>query len=254
MVHVPVSTAPSARSRARTRQKSLSADEPPANISSTAARLRQQLVDLIMSGEIVAGKRLDQRQLAKRLKTTTAPLREALSALVTEGLLVRDPGVGVFCRVYTVPEIEEMVEIRGVLEALAARRAAAHITDAQSEELRHLAVKLAAPIPPGGDRDFVATHVKFHRSIVDIARSTRLRALLEHHHLIDGILANIAPALWASEPQDHLELVEAIASRDPDRAESTMRSHIAPTFEKRFADLRKRFGEGPILLFAPYSR
>ena len=65
-------------------------------------------------------KRLDQRQLAKRLKTTTAPLREAFSALESEGMLVRQPGLGVFCRIYTVLEIEEMVEIRGVLEALAA--------------------------------------------------------------------------------------------------------------------------------------
>jgi hypothetical protein len=33
-----------------------------------------------------------------------------------------------------------------------------------------------------------------------------------------------------------------------------MRNHIAPTFEKRFADLRRRFGEGPILPFTPYRR
>src|SRR5271170_3229099 len=118
------------------------------HLSTTAVRLRHELVNLILSGEIAAGKRLDQRQLAKRLKTTTAPLREVFSALESEGMLVRQQGLGVFCRIYTVLEVEEMVEIRGVLEALAARRATAHISDVNIAELRKMATQLAKPIAP----------------------------------------------------------------------------------------------------------
>jgi DNA-binding GntR family transcriptional regulator len=169
-------------------------------------------------------------------------------------LLVREHGVGVFCRVYSVPELEDMVEIRGVLESLAARRAAAVITEDEITELGGLAAKLGSPIPTGGEREFVMTHVEFHKRIAEISRSARLLALLEHYHLIGDVLANIAPKLWASEPHDHLGLVAAIASRDPEVAERAMRNHIAPTFEKRFAELRKRFGEGPILPFTPYRR
>lgn len=121
-------------------------------------------------------------------------------------------------------------------------------------ELKSLAAKLAAPFPPVREAEHVKTHVQFHRRVVDIARSPRLRSLLEHHHLIDGVLANIAPTLWASAPHDHLGLVEAIASRVPDRAEQAMRDHIAPTFVHRFAELRRRFGEGPIIPFNPYRR
>jgi DNA-binding GntR family transcriptional regulator len=228
--------------------------QAPDATASTVARLRQEVVDLILRGDIVPGKRLDQRQLAKRLQTTTAPLREAFSALESEGLLVREHGVGVFCRVYSVPELKDMVEIRGVLESLAARRAATVISEDEIVELRGLAAKLGSPIPTGGEREFVMTHVEFHKRIAEISRSSRLIALLEHYHLIGDVLANIAPKLWASEPHDHLSLVEAIASRDPEVAERAMRNHIAPTFEKRFAELRKRFGEGPILPFTPYRR
>lgn len=228
--------------------------QSPDATASTVARLRQEVVDLILNGEIVPGKRLDQRHLAKRLQTTTAPLREAFSALESEGLLVREHGVGVFCRVFSVPEIEDMVEIRGVLESLAARRAASVVSEDEIAELQGLAAKLGSPIPAGGEREFVQAHVAFHKRVVEISRSARLLALLEHYHLIDDVLANIAPKLWASEPQDHLGLVEAIALRDPERAERAMRNHIAPTFEKRFAELRRRFGEGPILPFTPYRR
>jgi len=217
------------------------------SLSTTAVRLRHELVHLILTGEIKAGKRLDQRQLAKRLKTTTAPLREAFSALESEGMLVREPGLGVFCRIYTVLEIEEMVEIRGVLEALAARRAVAHLSDANLLELRKIAAQLAKPIPAGGDKEFRQAHVDFHKTIVHISQSPRLEELLQFHRLIDVILSNIARGLWGNEPHDHMGLVDALATRDPDKAEQAMRNHIAPTYQKRFAALRVRYGEGLIV-------
>ena len=222
--------------------------------SSTSVRLRQELIELIMCGKITVGERLDQRQLAKQLKTTTAPLREVLSALESEGILVREPGVGVYCRVYTVPEIEEMVEIRGALEALAARRAAARITEKEIAELRAMALELNQPIAEGAEEKFIEKHVGFHRHVVGIARSFRLRALLDHYHLIESVLANVAASLWTPDPHDHLGIVEAIGSRDPSRAERAMYEHIAPTYERRFVEVRKRFGEGPILTLGPYRR
>lgn len=219
----------------------------PSSLSNTAVRVRQNLLELILNGEIPSGTRLDQRQLAKRLDTTTAPLREAFSALESEGLLIRHKGMGVFSRVYTVPEIEEMVEIRGVLEGLAAKRATAHLTAELVAELRQLATRLSEPIGEGGVRAFLQAHVAFHKRIVQISRSPRLVALLEFHHFIDVVLANISPSLWEIEPHDHLGLVAAMASGNPDEAELAMRNHIAPTYQKRFATLRSRFGEGPIL-------
>ncbi|OAM88544.1 GntR family transcriptional regulator [Termitidicoccus mucosus] len=216
------------------------------HLSVAADRIRQELLDLILSGEIAAGTRLDQRQLAKRLETTTAPLREAFSALENEGLLVRQQGIGVFCRVFTVPEIEEMVEIRGVLEALAARRATALITAAELNELKEIAARLNQPIKPDGVGEFLQCHVGFHKRVIQISRSPRLQALLEFHHFVDMVLANIAPRLWKIEPHDHLGLVNALESGNPEWAEQAMRNHIAPTYQKRFAALRTRFGEGPI--------
>jgi len=224
------------------------------SLSTTAVRLRQELISLILSGEIAAGRRLDQRQLAKRLKTTTAPLREAFSALESEGMLVRQQGLGVFCRIYTVLEVEEMVEIRGVLEALAARRATAHISEVNLNDLRRIAAQLAKPIPAGGDQEYMDLHVDFHKKIVQISRSLRLQELLEFHRLIDVILANIVPGLWGTEPHDHLGVVDALASRNPESAEQAMRNHVAPTYHNRFASLRVRFGEGLILPATMHGR
>ena len=228
------------------------ADSSEKNLSSTAHLLRQELLDMIQRGEISSGVRLDQRQLAKRLKTTTAPLREAFSALENEGLLVRQPGLGVFCKIYTVLEIEELVEIRGVLESLAARRATRFITDEEIAELTEVAKELAVPIVAGEESAFIYKHIEFHKRIVKISRSPRLQELLQYHHFIDTVLANIASSLWKIEAHDHLGIVDALASRNPEWAEQSMRNHIAPTYQKRFAALRTRYGEGPIITSPNY--
>lgn len=215
--------------------------------SGTSIWIREQVVDLIRTGEIAAGERLDQRQLAKRLKTTTAPLREALSALESEGLLVRQQGLGVFSRIYTVSEIEELIEIRGVLEGLAARRATDNLNDTLLAELRQMAEFLGKPIAAGKEKDYVAAHVLFHKRIVEISRSSRLQSLLDFHHFIDSVLSNIASTFWKVEAHDHMGLVRALSSGNSERAEQAMREHIAPTYKERLDVLRKRFGEGPIL-------
>jgi len=224
-------------------------DEPKLRLSTTAARVRQAILDLIVSGKIGMGSRLDQRKLAKQLKTTTAPLREAMSALEAEGILIRQQGLGVFCRIYTVLEVEEMIEIRGVLEALSARRASIHATEADIAELRELATQICESVPPGGEQKFVEIHIKFHRRLLQISRSPRLQKLLVAHHLIEDILANIIPNLWPNDPnpQSHMRLVDALASRDPDRAEQAMRHAVLLSYEKRFVALRARFGDGLIL-------
>jgi GntR family transcriptional regulator of vanillate catabolism len=79
-------------------------------------RAKSGLLEMIRNREILPGQRLDQPWLAKQLSPTTAPLREALSALEAEHVLVRESGLGVCCRSCTVEVIEEMIEIRGVLE------------------------------------------------------------------------------------------------------------------------------------------
>lgn len=220
------------------------------NSPSTAMRLSEMLRGMVLGGSIPPGARLDQRQLAKLLGTTTAPLREALSALESEGLLTRQQGLGVFSRIYTVLEIEELSEIRGMLEALAARRATQRISASEIEHLRDMCKALGNPfLTPENPEDF-DKHIAFHNAIIDAAQSPRLKELLQFHYFIDRLLLNTVPQVWSIQLHDHSDIVEAIASRDAQRAELTMRIHIADTAITRFEALRKRFGEGHILPLA----
>ncbi len=210
-------------------------------------RVKNGVMDLIRDRQILPGQRLDQRRLAKLLSSSTAPLREALSSLEAEHVLVRERGLGVFCRSYTVTEVEEMIEIRGVLEGLAARLAVGHYTTEAGAELTRLACELEKPIPPKGEERFVEVHLSFHKRIIALSQSSMLKLLADRHYFVETVLRNIAPLLWTQEPHDHQRIVKAIASGDPERAEHVMRQHIGPTYTERLAKLRIQYGNGHIL-------
>lgn len=209
-------------------------------------RAKQKLLEMIRSGELASGEKIDQRLLAKKLNLTTAPLREALSSLEAEGLVQRIPGVGIFCKAYTVDEIEDLIEIRGVLESLAAKKAAGVITDDYKKRLQELADQLSNPDYHYKREDFLKKHVEFHTLIAKISGSKNLMNMLERGNITEEVLANIAANIWPVEPHDHIEVANAICSGESELAEKTMREHIAPTFKERILKLRERYGSSLI--------
>jgi len=217
------------------------------NLLPAPEKARLGILELIRIGEIPSGQRIDQREIAKHLELTTAPIREALSSLETDGFLQRIPGVGIFCKAYTVDEVEEIIEIRDVLEGLAARRAAERITSKEKEQLLEMAAKLSKPGVYETDRDFLQAHIAFHSFVAEISKSSQLIQMLARNHIIQQVLWNISANIWPVAPHDHTDIAQAICSGDPQKAEATTRSHIAPTYKERIQKLRLEYGSKPIV-------
>lgn len=217
------------------------------NLLPASERAKIQILDMIKSGQIPSGQKIDQRTLAKKLNITTAPLREALSALENAGFLHKVPGLGIFCKTYTVDEIEELIEIRGVLEGLAAKRAAEKITEKQKDQLLNLAKKLSDSSNYNNNRDFLKDHIDFHLFVAEISQSANLIQLLGNNHIIQQVLLNISANIWPIEPHNHIEIAKAICSGDPEVAESEIKRHIAPTFRERLNLLRGKYADNPVI-------
>lgn len=217
------------------------------NLLPAPERARLAIIEMIKAGQIASGNKIDQREIAKRLNLTTAPVREALSSLQSEGLLQKIPGVGIFCKAYTVDEIEEIIEIRGVLEGLAARRAAERITQEQKVKLKSIAKILSKPQHVAHEQMYLQEHIQFHSFITEISKSQNLINLLNRNHIIQQVLCNISASIWPIEPHDHVTIAEAICSEDPDFAEEQVKKHIAPTYKQRLQDLREKYGDNPVL-------
>src|SRR5687768_1814024 len=85
---------------------------------------------------MIGGERLSEVALAKEIGVSTTPVREAMGRLMSEGLLVKVPGLGSFVRQVGRDELEELYELRQLLESHATFRAATRLTAAQLRELQ----------------------------------------------------------------------------------------------------------------------
>src|SRR5438128_2451017 len=99
-------------------------------------RVYRALKDAILSGELPANSRLVELSLAKQFGVSRTPVREALKRLTAEYLATLDPVRGMIVRGMDPQEIEEAYTLREVLEGLAARLAAQHMTAAGMTRLR----------------------------------------------------------------------------------------------------------------------
>lgn len=186
----------------------------------------------ILSGELAGGTKVTESGLAEDLGISRTPVRDAIRRLLLEGLLQRQPTSGLRVANFNYDEIEEIFDIRILLESYAARRAAELASEAQISELRMLADRMRRCVPPGSNEDFEtlsASNTRFHRLILEAARSERLSRILTATVDVALIFRTYrAYSLIDLERScaHHIEIVDAIAARAPDWAESVMRAHL----------------------------
>ncbi|MBS7701285.1 GntR family transcriptional regulator [Chelatococcus sp. YT9] len=224
------------------------ADDDGQTLSDRAFR---QISDAIVRGEIEPGAKLSEPDLSRRLGVSRGPLREAIRRLEERRLVTRSPRLGARVVVITPEMISETFAIREVLEGLAAREAAARITDVQVDELYamlqthevQLDLDSRAYVQNGADEDF-------HFAIVRYSGSASLFHLLcdEYYQLIR--LYRYQHAIVSGRAQrafiEHQRIAAAIADRDADLAEMLMRRHIQASranMEKALAARAEHVGD-----------
>ena len=102
-------------------------------------RVQEQLRDMILSGALKPGSRIDQASLATRFEASLVPIREALARLQSSGLVRIVPRRGVFVAPLSVDELVDIYHMREVLEEQAARLAAPRLTDEDIAQVAQLA-------------------------------------------------------------------------------------------------------------------
>jgi GntR family transcriptional regulator of vanillate catabolism len=208
-----------------------------ADSQSTRALLR--LRQLLLDGEYPPGSRLSELPLVERVGVSRTPLRHALSTLAHEGLLELLPGGGFGVRSFTRADIDDAIELRGVLEGTAARRAAERRPPAgELEPLRELNRTIETVVRADDYATFVQyveLNERFHRLLLDLAGSPVLtRAIAQivalpfaspsAFVLAEAELPESREILVIAHHQ-HRELVRAIELGEGTRAEGLGREH-----------------------------
>ena len=134
----------------------------------------------ILKGELKPGERLMEIQLAQRLGVSRTPVREAIRKLELEGLVRMIPRKGAIVAEITIQDLEDVLEVRSALEALAVKDACDHITDEQLRELKLAANEFRHSLD---SRDITAcanADMKFHEIIYGATNNRRLLQILNN--------------------------------------------------------------------------
>lgn len=204
--------------------------------------VREAIVNAIFGGEFQPGDRIVESRVARQLGVSQSTVREALREIEQLGMISSNPNRGVFVRPLTRRDVLEMYEMRALLEGHAARLAVTRLSDDDLAELAALAEELVRLADAGDVRGMIARDVDFHARICAIADNTLLSRLWSavNPHLWTYLsvrgLVDLSPAQVA---QRHRDVVEALRSRDPDRAEQAMHAHLL--------ELRERAAQNELL-------
>ncbi|TDN87791.1 GntR family transcriptional regulator [Microbacterium sp. BK668] len=200
-------------------------DEDP----SSRGDLTRQIREAILGAEFAPHQRLIEADLSERYDASRAAVRTALLNLANEGLVERVPNRGARVRAISVDEAVEIVEVRIGLETLCARKAAEHLTDADADGLRTLRDDIGAAVASGNLVEYSRLNQELDRRIRVLSRHATATQLLERLRAQSArhqFRLAFHPGRAAQSAPEHIAIIDAILSRDPDAAEAATRAHL----------------------------
>ncbi len=204
--------------------------------SSLPALLQREIERMILEGAIAAGDRLNESELAHKFGTSRGPIREALRALEQGGLVRLERNRGVFVRVVSVAEADEIYEVRAALDQQIGRLAAERAREADLRELRRLVADMQRAALGAKADAYHQLNLAFHDRLAQVAGNSKL--LATYRRLVNELSLFRREALGASDDtlptsmREHQAILAAVAARDPARAARSLAEHVERSRER----------------------
>lgn len=191
-------------------------------------QVKKYVVEAILSGELKPGDRIVESALARQLGVSQAPVREAVRDLVLLGFLEAEPYKGTSVRSFSPEELYECYSVRAALEALAARTAATRLTEADVQSLRQILDEMIGAAQKHDVEQMIRLDNNFHETILQISGNRLLYQLWKtlqfgYWTIVTTRISSFDLEYLATR---HEELLEALITRDPQKAMHAMQSHI----------------------------
>lgn len=197
---------------------------PPKKGSAAKDLIYQKIRDEIITGKRSPGERLSIEELKNQFGTSVTPVRDALQMLSQEDLVTIKPRSGYYITRVTLKQLNDILELRTILELAAVERAAENITDEQIEELEHIHAGYT------DDRDetysrYTDENKRFHCLIAKASGNIELTRQLEqiHDRLVRYMLV-VRPGEYMVEM--HSRLIEKLKAHDPIGARKTLSEEL----------------------------
>jgi DNA-binding GntR family transcriptional regulator len=172
--------------------------------------------------------RLDERQLSQDLAVSRTPVREAITILEREGFVRSTPRRGIFVVKKTKAEVLEMIAVWAALESLSARLATERASGGELAALRDMFRDFQQEKPADHLSEYSDANIAFHQTII------RLGGLKLVADITDNLFIHMRAIRKVTIGQDnraersmadHLNIIDALVTRDAERAERLVREH-----------------------------
>ncbi len=202
----------------------------PAESIPVRERAYEHLKASILSGRFNPGERLAEEHLAKELGISRTPIREALHKLESEGLIKPLASRGFVASQDSKDDIEELFEIRAVLEGYALRLICGRVTEAVLAQLEDTVEKAEAALRRHGLDEIFQWNTRFHDTLHDLItdkhRLYHQMVTMRQYVLRHRKNTLQYPDGGARTVDGHRKILLALRLRDPDLCERVMREHI----------------------------
>jgi DNA-binding GntR family transcriptional regulator len=193
-------------------------------------RVYEALLELITTRALQPGQHLVESELAGHLGVSRQPVREALQRLNTEGWVDLRPAQGAFVHEPTEEEADQLLTVRTLLEAEAARLAAVNAGKAGIAVLEELCAEGERAVDADDVDAAVAMNARFHAKIMELAGNAVLAELAAQvDRRVRWYYTPVARQRGLTSWVEHRLLIDAIAARDELRASLMMREHTEHT-------------------------
>ena len=201
---------------------------------SLRGRVYDRIRDDILNGVYKEHDELKEATLGERLGVSRTPVREALRQLELEGLVEIIPNKGARVTGITKKDIEDIYQIRYLLEGLSARWATDHVTEEQLEKMEETLYLTEFHAKKGNFTQVYDLDSQFHELMYEASGSKMLNHILSDFHMY---VTRIRKTSLASNnrsknsTEEHRAILDAIKERDAEKAEACAHKHVLSTIK-----------------------
>lgn len=172
--------------------------------------------------------RLDERRLSQDLAISRTPVREAITLLEQEGFVRSSPRRGIFVVRKTKEQILEMIAVWAALESMSARLATKNASDADLQALQSIFSEFEHEKPADHLSEYSEANIAFHQTIIRLGGCKLIGDITENLFIHMRAIRKVTIGQDNRAERsivDHMNIIEALAARDADRAERLVREH-----------------------------
>lgn len=206
----------------------------PVQYSSRSEIAVSHIRDQILSGQLQAGERINQSELARELNISLIPLREALKQLEGEGYLEVVSYSGVFVKRLDQEELEDLYLIRREIEALTATLALERVSESVTNKMSDLLDKMKEATKKLDYKRLLSLNRAFHYALYEASKREFLLAILEdlwNRSSRYRILGTFHPDRAQGALEEHREILEHSLAGDSDLLAAAIKTNIENTLE-----------------------